>query len=74
MIASRSKNSHLRGCASIGIYRDAEKTGSLMTALTIGVRVFCSNCFDAISEIPWRAMIAIFASCVPNAFDINSRV
>jgi hypothetical protein len=74
VIASRSKNSHVCGCASIGIYLNAEKTGSLMMTLTIGVRVFCSNCFDAISEIPWWAMIAIFASCVPNASDINSRV
>ena len=60
----------MRGRAGVGIYRDAEKPASLMISLTIGIRVFCSNRFDAIREIPWRAMVAIFASGVANAFDI----
>jgi len=74
VIASGSENGHVRGRAGVGIYRDAEKPAPLMISLTIGIRVFCSNRFDAISEIPWRAMIAIFASGVANAFDIDSRV
>ena len=64
----------MRGRAGVGIYRDAEKPAPLMITLSIWVRIFWSDPFDAISEIPWGAVVAILASGVANAFDIDSSV
>ena len=64
----------MHGCAGLGIYRDAEKAAPLMISLAIGKRVCWTYRFDAIGEVPWRAVIVIFASGVPNAFDIDGRV
>ena len=74
VIASGSENGHVCRRAGGGIYRDTEKAASLMIALAIGVRVFCTDRFNTIGEIPGWPMIAIFSGGVPNAFNINSCV